>query len=127
MKTTEQQIAEMHNRAEKMIQQQERYIVSALAVSSIVLCGALFGVISRFSGFFHGIYGESFAGASLLDEGIGGYLLAAILAFMAGAAITVICLKRQKRTSGKAAGRGTTKEKEKKTNTDLDPKEKGDV
>ena len=99
MKTTEQQILLMHRRAEKMIQRQERYIVSVFAVLSVVLFGALFGVISGFSGIFHRISGESFAGASILDETIGGYLLAAVLAFMAGAAITVICLKRQNQQS----------------------------
>ena len=126
MKTTEQQILLMHRRAEKMVQRQKRYILSLSAGLSVVLFGALFGVISGFSGLFHGISGESFAGASILDETIGGYLLAAVLAFMAGAAITVICLKRQNRTPGKA-GRGITQGKEEKTNTDLDPKEKGDL
>ena len=37
-----------------------------------------------------------YSGAIMLFEGVGGYILLAILAFMAGVVITVILLKRKK-------------------------------
>ncbi len=100
MKTTGQRITEMHRKALKMDRRRERNILSGLAVFSCLLLGGLIRGIYAFIGTpLGGTTGpDAFTGSSLLDESAGGYVLAAILAFMAGVCLTVAILRYRYRS-----------------------------
>ena len=77
-----------------MDRRRERNILSGLAVFSCLLFGGLIRGIYAFIGTPLGGTGpDAFTGSSLLDESAGGYVLAAVLAFMAGVCLTVAILR----------------------------------
>lgn len=96
MRTTEEQITAMHQRADELSRQRERNVLSVLFVLSVTLLGCVTGLSVFLSGTASGITDDVFTGASLLDESIGGYVAAAVFAFMAGVTVTVICSKLRK-------------------------------
>ena len=96
MKTGEQRITEMHRKAGRLRRLQERNALSAAAGLSAALFAVLLWLTGAFSGGSHGnLTGEAFTGASLLSENAGGYVLAAVLAFMAGVCLTVVIFRRR--------------------------------
>ncbi len=97
MKTNEQRIAVLHQRAGQLRRRQEKAILSGLASLSLLISVLLIRLAVVSAGHFGGITGDTFAGASLLDENIGGYVLAAVLAFMAGVSITVAVVRYRNR------------------------------
>lgn len=94
MRTGEQRINKMHNRAEELQLIEERKNLALWSGSCLIIFGILLHQVIRYSGSPHEISISSMTGASLLDESVGGYLLIAILAFIAGTAITVFLIKR---------------------------------
>lgn len=52
----------------------------------------------------HGLTGDVSAGASLLSDGAGGYVLTAVLAFMAGVILTAVLLRRKKKDAEDLSG-----------------------
>ena len=49
--------------------------------------------------------GTFFTGASLLDASVGGYVLTAVVAFMAGSVITVLLIRHEKKLKEKKNGK----------------------
>ena len=108
MKTTEQRIAVLHQRAGQLRRRQEKAILSGLASLSLLLFILLVRLGSVFSGHSGEITGDAFTAASLLDESIGGYVLAAVVAFMAGVSITVVVIRyrnRNEKNGGRKNGK----------------------
>ena len=97
MRTTEQRIAVLHQRARQLRRRQEKTALYGLASLSLLLSVLLVRLTVGSAGYFSGITGDALTGASLLDESIGGYVLAAVLAFMAGVSITVAVIHYRNR------------------------------
>ncbi len=93
MKTTEELILAVHARAATL---RRKRIASAGAASGALMV-ALAALIGRLGGLTHRPAAEGYAGASMLSEDAGGYVLAAVLAFMLGVVVTVACVQGRKR------------------------------
>ncbi len=97
MRTTEQRITALHQKTEALYRQRERDILSVLGVCSCCLSAALLWIWAFFAGNSAEVSGDTLTGASLLEENIGGYVMAAVLAFMAGTCITAVIIRRRNR------------------------------
>ena len=115
MKTNEQRIAVLHQRPKTLRRRQEKAALSSLAS----LCLLLSVILIRLAAVSAGDHGrmideDTFTAASLLDESIGGYVLAAVLAFMAGVCITVAVIRWRNRSGGGSVTEDSTEKTEKK-------------
>ena len=97
MKSNEERIELMHEKAKKLQYEKNR----RLTVGSIIVGALLFAVLVAASlGLGVQIAGTSettFAASSLFPSTIGGYVMVAVMAFMMGVVITVILKKRAKK------------------------------
>ena len=89
-------ILEIHRRAREMQSRRERRAALAWGAASAMLTAALAATILGISLPLHALPRSDLTGASLLADSAGGYVLAAVVAFMAGVAITAACLRRRK-------------------------------
>ena len=101
MRTTEQRIAVLHQRAIQLRRRQERTEFYGLASLSLLLFGLSVRLAFDSAGQLGGVTGDAFTAASLLEESIGGYVLAGVLAFMAGVSITVAVIRYRFRNNKK--------------------------
>lgn len=110
MRSNEERIALLHERAKRIRREQNRnYLIASGSVSALLLA-MLVMVVAQFENGAIKEAGSIYAASSLLSENTGGYVLAGVLAFMAGVVITVI-LRRQIEKK--------TKEKEEKSFIDF--------
>ena len=96
MRSTEERIKMMHKRAAEMQKKREKMLLAGMGIVS-----AFLGIILiAFTGYSIGAPGAvtdaAMAGASMLAENAGGYVLVAVAAFFAAVMITVVCLKYRK-------------------------------
>ena len=96
MRTDEERLSELHDRIKarrRMLERRKTSVIGA-ACTAITACLLLliFGEGKAHNAGVVGIY----TGATMLFEGAGAYVLVAVLAFMIGTAVTLICLRRQK-------------------------------
>ena len=97
MRTEEERLALLHARADALRRRRDRNVLTALGGVSFGLCICLFAVMADLNGTAHPALGGQFAGASLLGDLIGGYVLVAVLSFAAAVILTLICIRRQER------------------------------
>ena len=94
MRTPEERIRAVYARAEEPNRARERRKTGFLGAGGVLLALCLVLVISA-AGMPHlGGTATMYGGATLLYENAGGYVLVAVLAFMAGAIITAILMKK---------------------------------
>ncbi len=91
--TTEALILAVHARAAAL---RRRRIASA-GTASGALAIALAALIGKLGGLTHRPAAEGYAGASMLSEDAGGYVLAAVLAFMLGVVVTMACIRARRK------------------------------
>lgn len=96
MRTAEERIKLLHERAGSLKRQSDRKIVKTLGATSTFLCVLLAVFIVRLTGMAHSMGSGGFAGASLLSESAGGYVLVAVVSFAAAVLVTVWCIKKRK-------------------------------
>ena len=103
----DEMILRMHERAAQRRAEKERRILAAAGGGGAALIALLVGIIIRLDKGGHSISRMSFAGASLLGNDVGGYVLIALIAFLAGVTITVICYRyrKLKETQNSSSGR----------------------
>lgn len=96
MRSTEEIVRDVHVRARALQREeaQRRLTITGGACGALIV--ALLAVIGVYGGLWHRPLTASYAGASLLGDSAGGYVLVAVVAFMLGVTITVI-LKWQQR------------------------------
>ena len=95
MRTPEERIRALHARMEELTRARERRKTGFLGAGGVLLALCLILMISA-SGMPHlGGTATMYGGATLLYENAGGYVLVAVLAFMAGAIITAMLLKKR--------------------------------
>ncbi len=96
MKTTEQRISALHQRTAILRHRKERSILYRLAVVSLILLLSLMRLTWISSGSIPEAR-ENLTGASLLNENAGGFVMTAVLAFMAGVCLTVFVIRMRYR------------------------------
>ena len=95
MKTIEERRILLHERAKQLERHRARAALTRYAVSAICLLLSLITAVSYYSGFNRVICADGFYGSSLLDENAGGYVLTAVISFVAAVTITVILIRRK--------------------------------
>ena len=99
--TAEEKVAILHARMKIRQRRREKQILAALSTAStgLFLCLILliFGSESAHYAGTAGVY----SGAMMLFGGAGSYVLTAIIAFMAGVIITVLCIRYRRRIGAK--------------------------
>ena len=102
MRTTEEMVLAVHERMAVLQQKQERKQIAIAGGGCAVLGGAVIILIARFGGLQHTVLPAEYSGASLLaGDNVGGYILVALAAFMAGAAITALIRAKHKKEHAK--------------------------
>ena len=97
MRTTEERIASLHSRAGTIKRRREKRVLTALGSLSVLTVCLLIAIVIHADGLFHGVMSSQFTGSSLLSDGAGGYVLAALTAFFAGVIITAVIYKLRNR------------------------------
>ena len=93
MRTAEQRAAAVHKRTEELRRRREKDMLFLTGVCSCILLAVLIPVIAGLTGPSAESFSDVFTGASLLDPGVGGYVMAAVLAFMAGVIVTIAIIR----------------------------------
>lgn len=84
----------------KRKQQKEKRKESFFKVTIVTLACLLLYCISSFPKMYQSAAVAEHCGTIILIGGIGGYVLTAILTFIAATIITVICIKKQNKSEG---------------------------
>lgn len=100
MRTTNDIVMAVHARANGLRRARARRRLALAGWAGGALGVMLILAIGSLSGLQHRAAGVGYEGASLLTDDAGGYVLAAVVAFMAGVAVTVLCM-RSKDKDGK--------------------------
>lgn len=97
--TTEEAVAEIMRRSDQIIIRRDRRACRRLSGAAGALLTALVLVIALLPETAAPAYNGSVYGSFLLSAEAGGYVLAAVIAFALGVAVTLLCLKRKKLSS----------------------------
>ena len=93
MRDREERLVRMHQRAAEIKRQEDMSRLKVLGSLSGGLLVCLVIALQQVQNMHHEIMIDQSTGSSLLDDSVGGYVLAAILAFFAGVIITVVIYK----------------------------------
>ena len=97
MRTTDEIIHAVHARSETLRRKREKVRLALTGGDGAVLTCHLVLMNSDFGGLQHEVLPTEYAGASLLADSAGGYVLAAVVAFMAGVIVMVVRQSRMKK------------------------------
>ena len=98
---TEQALSEVLRRRTVQIERKrERRKTRGLAGATAALFVILIAAVQGLAGILPGEYSESVYGAFRLSQSAGGYVLAGVIAFVLGAALTLVCLRSRNRMKG---------------------------
>ena len=92
MKDTGERIELMHRRTRELRHKRERTTLIMSGGSCMVLFVALMEAVMNFGGGM--LTAGAYTGTMLLSENAGGYVIVAVMAFMAGVAVTVFLRER---------------------------------
>ena len=95
MRTPEERVLALHARMDALRRARERRKTGILGMGSALLALCLLLVIGAAGAVHPGGTAGLYSGAVMLFENAGGYVLVAVLAFMAGVVITVALLRRR--------------------------------
>ncbi|MBQ1466323.1 MAG: hypothetical protein IIZ17_06590 [Eubacteriaceae bacterium] len=95
--STQERIRSLHERMDALTAARERRKTAALGAGSVMLTLCLIMLVFSGEGMHFNGAGGSYSGTSLLLEGAGGYVLAAVAAFFAGVVITIVLRRRHDR------------------------------
>ena len=90
MRSAEERLVRMHERAAAIKKKEDKSRLRILGSLSAGLMICLAVVTQQLQSMHHEIYTGQAAGTSLLDDSVGGYVLAAVIAFIAGVVITAL-------------------------------------
>lgn len=96
MRTQKERIQKLHMRAMELKKQRARRRLAVTGGASCFLAVLLIAVMLRTNSVYQSIAGSGFAGSSLLSDSVGGYVLAAVIAFFIGVIITAVIYKTRK-------------------------------
>ena len=95
--TTEEALAEIMHRKDQIVLRRNRRSCRVLSGAAGTLTLLLVLVITLMPGRTGSAFTETLYGSFLLSAESGGYVLAAVVAFVLGVAVTLLCLKRRNR------------------------------
>lgn len=107
MRSAEQMVQAIHEQAAELRRKRDRRRRALAGGASGILSVVLVVLIGSLGGLRHIPLNGNLAGASLLDDSTGGYVLAAVVAFMTGVAVTAFLMWRQNRKGAKGHGSRT--------------------
>ncbi|MEE3466808.1 MAG: hypothetical protein VZQ83_00050 [Eubacterium sp.] len=91
--TNEERVARLHQKMRVRRQMKERRKTRLYGAASCALLMCLVALVVLQGGVHQGTTASLYAGATMLFEDVGGYVLLAIVAFMAGVCVTVVCMR----------------------------------
>ena len=97
MRTQEEMRLAVHNRMKELQRRRDNRRIAFAGSGCAALMIALVAMIARFGGLRHEVLPSEYSGASLLADDVGGYILVALAAFMAGAAIVAFLRARSRK------------------------------
>ena len=95
MRDTEERLTKMHRRAAEIKRKEDRSRLRVLGSLSGGLVACLVIAVHQFGSMHHEMLTGQSTGSSLLDASAGGYVLAAVGAFIAGVIITTVIYKNR--------------------------------
>lgn len=97
MMTGEERLSELHRRMKGLRKKRQSRMINAMGMVSTALFACLFIMIQCLGVGQFGMTSNLYSGSSLLYEEAGGYVLTAIVAFVVGTIVTVICVRKHNR------------------------------
>ena len=97
MRSTEERLIRMHERAAAIKRQEDKSRLKILGSLSAALLVCLVVAVQQLQTMHHGILSGQNTGSSLLDDSAGGYVLAAVIAFIVGVTVTVVIFRYRNR------------------------------
>ena len=94
MRTDEERLLLLHKRAQKLEDKKMSKIWGTVSACLLVM---LVSAIVQVDIPFQSINSSGFAGASLLGESAGAYVLVAVVSFVVAVGITLICIRKRKK------------------------------
>ncbi|MBR5347728.1 MAG: hypothetical protein IK125_00650 [Lachnospiraceae bacterium] len=97
MLTAEERVRVLHERMDERRRRRERRktVIMGIAISGIAAC-LLMLIIGGGTAHFGGTAGM-YSGATMLFDGVGGYVLVGVVSFFAAVVITVACIRWKKK------------------------------
>lgn len=93
MRNATERVEAMHERARLIRRARDKTINIVLGVASTLMLAVVVILSMLPGGGLHPIEAVGEAGSSLLDEGVGGYVLVSVISFMLAVVITVLCIR----------------------------------
>ena len=93
--TEEERIASLHRKMAARRRMKERRKTALYGTASCLLLTCMVLMIGIFGGTHQASTASLYSGATLLFEDVGGYVLMAVVAFMAGVCVTVVCMRNR--------------------------------
>jgi len=91
-----ERIISLHERMDHIRHRQELRKTGTLGSASVILAVYLFLLIFNAGESNLGVAAGMYSGTTMLFDGAGGYVLAAVIAFMAGVIVTVMIIRNRK-------------------------------
>ncbi len=95
--TENERLAELHKRMTGLRKKREGRLLNAMGAASTVLFACLFIMVQHLGVGRFGAISNIYSGSTLLYEEAGGYVLTAIVAFVIGTVVTIICVRKHKK------------------------------
>lgn len=93
--TSEEALAEVMRRSDRIVLRRSRRSCRILSGASALLTAILLLVICNMPGGSDSVFTGTVYGSFLLSAEAGGYVLAAVLAFVLGVSVTLLCVKKK--------------------------------
>lgn len=93
LRTTSERVEAMHERARLLRHARDKTINTVLGALSFLMLTGVILTAAFYGGGLHPVENSGPLGSSLLNEGVGGYVLVGVVSFMTAVVITVLCIK----------------------------------
>ena len=100
MRSTEERIARMHERAAELADRKDKVKLMASGLFSGLLMVCLVFLMLQLQHMHHPLISSGTTGSSMLSESAGGYVMVALAAFIAGVVLTAGIYHLKKRRKG---------------------------
>ena len=99
--TTEERVRSLHRRMEDLRRRREKRKTAAIGAAGVILAACLLILIFGEGAAYGGSSVNSYSGAMMLFENVGGYVLVGVISFVAAVLITVMSIRWKKKQEEK--------------------------
>ena len=103
--TDEERVTALHEKMRTYRKKKDRRAAAICGAAGSMLLVCLLLLVGLGDGFHAGATAGKYSGAALLFDGIGGYVLIGVIAFIVGVGIAAFCIHRKNRNLEEAEGR----------------------